>query len=63
MNGVATAPGAGTILNALATGQAPAFAIVVAPTATVELPAAANAVTGRFSAQPVPPPPLLDPCV
>ena len=49
MNGVATAPGAGTILNALATGQGSAFAIDVETTATVELAADADAVTGEIA--------------
>ncbi|TQQ82124.1 shikimate kinase [Halonotius roseus] len=49
MNGVATAPGAGTVLNALATGQGSAFAIDVETTATVELAADAETVTGEIA--------------
>ncbi|RJX49298.1 shikimate kinase [Halonotius pteroides] len=49
MNGVATAPGASTILNALATGQGSAFAIDVETTATVKLAADADAVTGEIT--------------
>ena len=50
MNGVATAPGAGTVLNALATGQGSAFAIDVETTATVELAADAETVTVESAA-------------
>jgi len=63
MNGVATAPGAGTVLNALATGQGSAFAIDVETTATVELAADADAVTGEIAGAPDADTRLIERCV
>ena len=63
MNGVATAPGAGTVLNALATGQGSAFAIDVETTATVELAADAATVTGEIDGVPDADTRLIERCV
>jgi shikimate kinase len=63
MNGVATAPGAGTVLNALATGQGSAFAIDVETTATVELAADADVVTGEIAGAPDADTRLIERCV
>ena len=63
MNGVATAPGAGTVLNALATGQGSAFAIDVETTATVELAADAATVTGEIAGAPDADTRLIERCV
>ena len=63
MNGVATAPGAGTVLNALATGQGAAFAIDVETTATVELAADADSVTGEITGAPDADTRLIERCV
>jgi shikimate kinase len=63
MNGVATAPGAGTVLNALATGQGSAFAIDVETTATVELAADATTVTGEIAGAPDADTRLIERCV
>ncbi|MFQ3475179.1 shikimate kinase [Halonotius sp. F2-221B] len=63
MNGVATAPGAGTVLNALATGQGSAFAIDVETTATVELAADAETVTGEIAGAPDADTRLIERCV
>lgn len=49
MNGVAVAPGAGTVLNALATGQGSAFAIDVETEATVALAADADSFSGEVA--------------
>ncbi|TQQ83451.1 shikimate kinase [Halonotius terrestris] len=63
MNGVATAPGAGTVLNALATGQGSAFAIDAETTATVELAADAETVTGEIAGAPDADTRLIERCV
>ena len=63
MNGVATAPGAGTVLNALATGRGSAFAIDVETTATVELAADAERVTGKIAGAPEANTRLIERCV
>jgi len=63
MNGVATAPGAGTVLNALATGRGSAFAIDVETTATVELAADAERVTGKIAGAPEADTRLIERCV
>ena len=63
MNGVATAPGAGTVLNALATGRGSAFAIDVETTATVELSADAATVTGEIAGAPDADTRLIERCV
>ena len=63
MDGVATAPGAGTVLNALATGQGSAFAIDVETTATVELSADAETVTGSVANAPDADTRLIERCV
>jgi len=63
MDGVATAPGAGTVLNALATGQGSAFAIDVETTATVELSADAETVTGSVADAPDADTRLIERCV
>ncbi|ERH06732.1 MAG: shikimate kinase [Halonotius sp. J07HN4] len=63
MNGVATAPGAGTVLNALATGRGAAFAIDVETTATVELSADATTVTGEIAGAPDADTRLIERCV
>ncbi|AUX08593.1 shikimate kinase [Halalkaliarchaeum desulfuricum] len=49
MEGRAAAPGAGTVLNALATGVGSAFAIDLETRATVELDPAADSVTGEIA--------------
>ena len=49
MEGRAAAPGAGTVLNALATGVGSAFAIDLETRATVELDPAADTVTGEIA--------------
>ena len=63
MNGVATALGAGTVLNALATGRGSAFAIDVETTATVELSADAATVTGEIAGAPDADTRLIERCV
>ena len=63
MNGVATAPGAGTVLNALATGRGSAFAIDVETTATVELAADAATVAGEIAGAPDADTRLIERCV
>lgn len=63
MHGVATAPGAGTVLNALATGQGSAFAIDVETTATVELTSDAETVTGEIKKAPDADTRLIERCV
>ena len=49
MEGRAAAPGAGTVLNALATGVGSAFAIDLETRATVELDPGVDAVTGEIA--------------
>ena len=51
MEGRATAPGAGTVLNALANGSGSAFAIDARTTATVELDDSGT-VTGEVAGAP-----------
>ncbi|MFB6168392.1 MAG: shikimate kinase [Haloferacaceae archaeon] len=51
MHGRATALGAGTVLNALATGRGSAFAIDAETTATVELGGDEGAVTGEIAGE------------
>lgn len=63
MNGAATAPAAGTILNALATGTGAAFAIDATTTATVSLDPAAESVTGTVAAEPEADTALIERCV
>ncbi|ERH01499.1 MAG: shikimate kinase [Halonotius sp. J07HN6] len=63
MDGVATAPGAGTVLNALATGRGSAFAIDVETEATVTLAADAETVTGEIVGAPDADTRLIERCV
>ena len=63
MKGVASAPGAGTVLNALATHRGSAFAIDVDTTATVDLDPAAEGVTGEIAAAPEGDTRLIERCV
>ncbi len=63
MNGQASAPGAGTVLNALANGRGAAFAIDEETTATVELNAAASEVTGVVADAPEADTELIERCV
>jgi shikimate kinase len=66
MDGHAVAPGAGTVLNALATGTGSAFAIDVETRARVELDATApgeNAVTGTIAGAPDADTRLIERCV
>jgi shikimate kinase len=63
MEGQATAPAAGTILNALATGTGSAFAIDADTTATVTLDPDANSVEGTVSDYPEADTALIEHCV
>ena len=63
MKGVASAPGAGTVLNALATHRGSAFAIDVDTTATVDLDPSAEAVSGEIAAAPDGDTRLIERCV
>jgi len=63
MKGVASAPGAGTVLNALATHRGSAFGIDVDTTATVELDLSAETVTGEIAAAPDGDTRLIERCV
>ena len=63
MEGRAAAPGAGTVLNALATGVGSAFAIDLETRATVELDPAADAVTGEIADMPDADTTLIERCV
>ena len=63
MDGVATAPGAGTVLNALATGRGSAFAIGVETEATVTLAADAATITGEIAGAPDADTRLIERCV
>jgi shikimate kinase len=63
MRGRATAPGAGTVLNALATGVGSAFAIDVSTTATVELSPDATSVAGSIEGAPDADATLIERCV
>jgi shikimate kinase len=62
MDGRASAPGAGTVLNALATGHGSAFAIDARTTATVELDDS-GAVTGTVAGAPDADTELVERCV
>ncbi|WP_254544316.1 shikimate kinase [Halomarina pelagica] len=61
--GRATAPAAGTVLNALATGVGSAFAIDAHTTATVELDAGSDAVVGEIAGAPDADTRLVERCV
>jgi len=63
MKGVASAPGAGTVLNALATHTGAAFGIDVDTTATVDLDNDTTAVTGEIAAAPDGDTRLIERCV
>jgi len=63
MKGVASAPGAGTVLNALATHTGAAFGIDVDTTATVDLDSDTSAVTGEIAAAPDGDTRLIERCV
>ena len=63
MKGVASAPGAGTVLNALATHKGSAFGIDVDTTATVDLDPTAKSVTGEIAAVPDGDTRLIERCV
>ncbi|MGM0605747.1 MAG: shikimate kinase [Halobacteriota archaeon] len=63
MEGQAAAPGAGTVLNALATGIGAAFAIDVETRATVTLDPDADGVTGSIAGQPNADTRLVERCV
>jgi shikimate kinase len=63
MHGRATAPGAGTVLNALATGVGSAFAVDAETTATVDLGADAAGVTGEIADAPDADTRLVERCV
>lgn len=63
MRGKATAPAAGTIINALATGHGSAFAIQESITATVELDAEQDSVSGTITEDPSADTALIERCV
>ncbi len=63
MEGRAAAPGAGTVLNALATGVGSAFAIDAEVTATVRLDPECDTVTGEVEAAPDADTRLIERCV
>jgi len=63
MKGVASAPGAGTVLNALATHRGAAFGIDVDTTATVDLDPSVESVTGEISTAPDGDTRLIERCV
>src|SRR6056297_1597893 len=63
MQGVASAPGAGTVLNALATHTGAAFGIDVDTTATVDLDSDTTTVTGEIAAAPDGDTRLIERCV
>jgi len=63
MEGRATALGAGTVLNALATGTGSAFGLDVETRATVTLDSAATAVTGAIAEDPDGDTALIERCV
>lgn len=62
MDGHAAAPGAGTVLNALATGTGSAFALDIETSAHVELDSSGD-VTGKIDAQPDADTELIERCV
>ncbi|MEF8800558.1 MAG: shikimate kinase [Halolamina sp.] len=63
MDGQAAAPGAGTVLNALATGTGSAFALDVETSATVELAFGGDGVTGEIAGEPDADTALIERCV
>ena len=63
MDGLATAPGAGTVLNALATGTGAAFAIDEYTTAAVELDPDSDEVAGTIAGAPDADTELIERCV
>ena len=63
MQGRAVAPGAGTVVNALATGAGSAFALDMEITATVRLDAGAGGVTGEIGGDPDGDTALIERCV
>ncbi len=63
MEGRAVAPGAGTVLNALATGTGAAFAIDLETTATVSLSPGGDGVEGRIAGVPDGDTALIERCV
>ncbi|WP_253738643.1 shikimate kinase [Halohasta salina] len=63
MKGVASAPGAGTVLNALATHRGSAFAIDADTTATVDLDPSTEGVDGEIAAAPDGDTRLIERCV
>ncbi|MFW6321650.1 MAG: shikimate kinase [Halohasta sp.] len=63
MQGVASAPGAGTVLNALATHTGAAFGIDADTTASVDLDPDAEAVTGEIGGEPDGDTRLIERCV
>jgi len=63
MDGQAAAPGAGTVLNALATGTGSAFALDIETSATVELTVGDGGVTGEIAGEPDADTALIERCV
>ncbi|WP_277552438.1 shikimate kinase [Halobaculum limi] len=63
MDGRAAAPGAGTVVNALATGRGAAFAVDLETTATVMLDPDADEVTGEIAGAPDGDTRLIERCV
>ncbi len=63
MDGRAAAPGAGTVVNALATGRGSAFALDLETTATVRLDPDADAVSGAIAGAPDGDTTLIERCV
>jgi len=63
MDGQATAPAAGTVLNAIANGMGSAFAIEEYTTATVELGSDTDDVTGEVAGEPDADTRLIETCV
>lgn len=63
MHGSAAAPGAGTVVNALATGNGAAFALDLDTTATVELDPESDHISGRVMDKPQADTTLIERCV
>ncbi|WP_435065015.1 shikimate kinase [Halobaculum sp. EA56] len=63
MQGRAAAPGAGTVVNALATGRGSAFALDLETTATVDLDPDAAGVSGEIAGEPDGDTELIERCV
>jgi len=63
MDGQAAAPGAGTVLNALATGVGSAFAIDIETRATVSLSSDAESIDGEIAEDPTADTRLIEACV